>query len=80
MDGFLNNCLKLSYFYDTGFFRPMKLLLLFLQLETICQKMEEAPDKGYEIGVVIGTYLPLILLIGFAWLMFYLAKKRNKDS
>lgn len=58
----------------------MKLILLVLQLETIRQKMEEAPDKGYEIGVVIGTYLPLFLLIGFAWLMFYLAKKRNKDS
>jgi hypothetical protein len=56
------------------------ILTLMLQIETITQKMEEAPDKGYEIGVVIGTYLPLFILIGFAWLMFYLVKKRNKDS
>lgn len=55
-------------------------LFLLLQAETIAEKMKEAPDQGYEIGVVIGTYLPLLLLFGFAWLMYYLAKKRNKDS
>lgn len=80
MEGFLNKCFKLGYFYNIEFFSPMKLILLVLQLETISQKMEEAPDKGYEIGVVIGTYLPLFILIGFAWLVFYLVKKRNKDS
>ncbi|MFN3640545.1 MAG: hypothetical protein ACK4UK_06470 [Flavobacterium sp.] len=55
-------------------------LLLFSPNETIAEKMNEAPDKAYEIGVVIGTYLPLLLLFGFAWWMYYLAKKRNKDS
>lgn len=55
-------------------------LLLFSTNETIAEKMNEAPDKAYEIGVVIGTYLPLLLLFGFAWWMYYLAKKRNKDS
>jgi hypothetical protein len=52
----------------------MNLLLLQVDIE---EKMKNAPDSNYEIGVVIGTYLPFVLLIGMAYFFFYLAKKRR---
>lgn len=60
----------------------MKLLLVFLQSNTaqIEEKIKNAPDSGYEIGVVIGTYLPFVFLVGLAWLFYYFAKKRAKDK
>ncbi len=59
----------------------MKLIpLLFLLQVDIVEKMKNAPDKGYEIGVVIGTYLPFVLLIALAYFFYYQAKKRrNRD-
>ena len=60
----------------------MKLLLVILQANTaqIEEKIKNAPDSGYEIGVVIGTYLPFVILAGLAWLFYYFAKKRAKDK
>lgn len=57
----------------------MKLSLLILLLQTINieEKMKNAPDQGYEIGVVIGTYLPFVILIGLAYLTYHFAKKRK---
>lgn len=54
-------------------------LLLILQVD-IEEKMKNAPDSGYEIGVVIGTYLPFVALIGIAYLLYYIAKKRNRSE
>jgi len=51
-------------------------LILLLQVD-IEEKMKNAPDGGYEIGVVIGTYLPFVALIGLAYFFYYLAKKRK---
>ena len=50
----------------------MKYLILLLQVD-IEEKIKEAPDSGYEIGVVIGTYLPFVALVGIAYLLYYLA-------
>jgi len=52
------------------------MILLLLQGD-IEEKMKNAPDKGYEIGVVIGTYLPFVVLIGLAYWMYNSAKKRK---
>ncbi len=52
-------------------------LLLLLQVKEIKEKIENAPDSGYEIGIVIGTYLPFILLIVLAYFFYYQAKKRK---
>lgn len=41
--------------------------------------MEEAPDSAYEIGVVIGSYLPFVVLAAIAYAIFYYTKK-NKGS
>jgi len=49
-------------------------LLLQVNIE---EKLKAAPDKGYEIGVVIGTYLPLIVLFAIAYFVYYKAKNRK---
>lgn len=45
--------------------------------EKIKEKMEQAPNDSYEIGVVIGTYLPFVLFIVFAYVVYYFAKNRK---
>ncbi|MDH3323963.1 MAG: hypothetical protein OEM04_13290 [Flavobacteriaceae bacterium] len=51
-------------------------LILLLQVD-IEEKMKNAPDKGYEIGVAIGTYLPFAILVLIAYFIYYMAKKRK---
>ncbi|AMC11370.1 hypothetical protein Lupro_08900 [Lutibacter profundi] len=48
-----------------------------LQEINIEEKIKNAPNKGYEIGVVIGTYLPFVLLVLLAYLVYYKAKNRK---
>ena len=56
----------------------MKSIILFLLLQIdIEEKMQNAPDKGYEIGVVIGTYLPFVVLVVIAYFMFSRFKNRQ---
>lgn len=50
-----------------------------LQKVDVAKKIVQAPDKSYEIGVVIGSYLPFVVLVGFAYWMYYRAKKRDKN-
>jgi len=52
------------------------LLNLVTQVD-IKEKIENAPDKSYEIGVFIGTYLPYVLLVVMAYIIFYQMKKRK---
>jgi len=52
------------------------ILFLFQQVD-IEEKLNNAPDKGYEIGVVIGTYLPFVLLVALAYFVYYKAKNRK---
>ena len=51
-------------------------LILLLQVD-VEEKMKNAPDGGYEIGVVIGTYLPFVLLVIVAYFMYNKAKNRK---
>ncbi len=55
----------------------MKNIILFLLQVDIEEKMQNAPDKGYEIGVVIGTYLPFVILVVIAYLMFNRFKNKG---
>ncbi|VXB38574.1 conserved hypothetical protein [Flavobacterium sp. 9R] len=50
-----------------------------LQKVDVAKKIAQAPDKSYEIGVVIGSYLPFVILVGFAYWMYYRAKKRDEN-
>lgn len=52
------------------------IILLLLQVD-IEEKLKNAPDDGYQIGVVIGTYLPFVALVGIAYFVYYKAKNRK---
>jgi len=51
-------------------------LILLLQVD-IEEKMKNAPDRGYEIGLTIGTYLPFVVLVLLAYFIYYKAKNRK---
>ena len=52
-------------------------LILLLQKVDIEEKLKNAPDDGYQIGVVIGTYLPFVILVLLAYLVYNKAKNRK---
>lgn len=51
-------------------------LNLIIQVD-IKEKIENAPDSSYEIGVLIGTYLPFVLLVILAYIIYYRMKNRK---
>lgn len=55
-------------------------LYLLLQQTNIEEKLKNSPDSGYQIGVLIGSFLPLFLLAGAAYWMYYRAKKADKKE
>lgn len=57
----------------------MNLVFLF-QKASIEEKLKNAPDEGYQIGLIIGSFIPFVLLIGIAYWMYYAAKKRGKNQ
>ncbi|WP_164515250.1 hypothetical protein [Flavobacterium ustbae] len=57
----------------------MKLISLFQKVD-VAEKIKNAPDNGYEIGVVIGTFIPFLVLVGIAYWMYNRAKKRDKNG
>ncbi len=52
-------------------------LLFLIQQVDIEEKIKNAPDGSYEIGVVIGTYLPFVVLVALAYFVYYKAKNRK---
>ena len=55
------------------------LILPLLQIN-VDQKIKNAPDSSYETGVLIGSFLPFVLLVGVAYWMYYRAKKADKKE
>ncbi|MDC6366400.1 MULTISPECIES: hypothetical protein [Flavobacteriaceae] len=55
----------------------MNLPFLLVQQPDIEKKLQEAPDSGYEIGLVIGSYLPFVILVVVAYGLYYYNKKRR---
>ncbi len=41
------------------------------------EKLKTAPNSNYQIGVVIGTYLPFVLLAILAYVIYYRLKNRK---
>ena len=59
----------------------MPLITLLQDAADIEKKnIQEAPDSGYEIGVMIGTYLPFIILVCIAYLFYYFSKRRKSSG
>jgi len=55
-------------------------LLSVIQDINIEDKIKNAPDSNYEIGVFIGSMIPFIVLVALAYWMYSYNKKRiNKD-
>jgi len=57
----------------------MYLILPLLQVN-VEEKLKVAPDNSYQIGVIIGSYLPFVVLVGLAYWMYYRAKKADKKE
>lgn len=55
-------------------------LIWLIQQSNIEKKMEEAPDSAYEIGVVIGSYLPFVVLAGIAYAIYHYNKKKRGEE
>ncbi len=55
------------------------LILPFLQVN-VAEKIKGAPDSSYQTGVLIGSFLPFVLLVGVAYWMYYRAKKRSEKE
>jgi len=58
----------------------MHLLISFLQDNNIDEKLKNAPDNAYSIGVFIGTLLPFLVLVGIAYAIYRYNKNRFKDE
>lgn len=57
----------------------LSLITLFQQVD-IEEKIKNAPDKGYEIGVFIGAMIPMVVLVLIAYAIYRHNKKRiNKE-
>jgi len=54
----------------------MQLFIAFLQKSDIEEKINNAPDSNYEIGVFIGSLLPFVILALIAYAIYYYNKKR----
>lgn len=51
-----------------------------LQKVNIEEKIENAPDSSYEIGVFIGSMLPFVVLVLIAYLIYRHNKNKMKNS
>ncbi len=56
----------------------MSPFIALLQQVDLEEKINNAPDKGYEIGVFIGSMLPFVLLVLLAYIIYRYNKKRNQ--
>jgi len=57
----------------------MHIISLFQKVD-VAEKIKNAPDGSYQIGVVIGSFVPFIILIGIAYWMYKRAKKRDENG
>lgn len=57
----------------------MRIIPLVVQVD-VAEKIKHAPDGGYQIGVIIGSFIPFVILIGIAYWMYNRAKKRDENG
>ncbi|WP_196886953.1 hypothetical protein [Aureivirga sp. CE67] len=50
-------------------------IALIQEVPDIKQKIKDAPNSDYEIGATIGSFIPLVILIIFAYIIYYRMKK-----
>ncbi|MFM9987663.1 hypothetical protein [Flavobacterium sp.] len=54
----------------------MNFTSLILQVG-INEKLKNAPNSGYQLGLIIGSFLPFVFLVGIAYWMYYRSKNRK---
>ena len=54
-------------------------LLTLLQQVDIEEKIQNAPDSQYEIGVFIGTMLPFVVLVLIAYAIYRYNKNKTQE-
>jgi hypothetical protein len=57
----------------------LHLILPLLQVN-VTEKLKVAPDSSYQVGLLIGSFLPFLLLAGIAYWMYYRAKKGSEKE
>ncbi|MDA6072694.1 hypothetical protein NJT12_24025 [Flavobacterium sp. AC] len=57
----------------------MYIISLFQKVD-VAEKIKTAPDSSYQMGVVIGSFIPFVVLIVLAYWMYNSAKKRDKNG
>ncbi|MBF4517352.1 hypothetical protein IRZ71_13395 [Flavobacterium sp. ANB] len=55
-------------------------IISLLQKVDVAEKIKTAPDSSYQIGVLIGSFVPFVILIGIAYWMYNRAKKRDENG
>jgi len=58
----------------------MRLLIALFQESNIEEKIKEAPDANYEIGIFIGSMLPFVVLVLIAYFIYRYNKKRINNG
>ncbi|WP_296311507.1 hypothetical protein [Winogradskyella sp. UBA3174] len=58
----------------------MNQLIIILQEVDINKKLAEAPDDSYEVGLFIGAFLPFVILVIIAFVIYRYNKNRIKDE
>jgi len=59
----------------------MEKLIIILQTKvpTIEEKIKDAPNDDYSIGVLIGSFIPLIVLVLIAYGFYYYNRNKKVD-
>ena len=56
----------------------MKHYFLIQQIN-IKEKIANSPDSNYQIGVLIGSFIPFVILAGIAYWMYHRMKNRHEN-
>ncbi|UFH47447.1 hypothetical protein LNP27_05265 [Flavobacterium galactosidilyticum] len=54
-------------------------ILSLVQKVNIEEKLKNATDSGYQVGVIIGSFIPFVVLVLLAYWMYSSANKRDKE-
>ncbi|GAB4153455.1 MAG: hypothetical protein Tsb0033_00020 [Winogradskyella sp.] len=58
----------------------MGFLILLLQNVSVEEKLKNAPDDNYGIGLFIGSMLPFVVLVIIAYIIYRYNKKRMNND
>nr|WP_315165251.1 hypothetical protein [uncultured Flavobacterium sp.] len=55
-------------------------VISLIQQVNIEEKLKNATDSSYQTGVIIGSFIPFVILVGLAYWMYNRAKKRDENG